>query len=193
MAKIILVTHSKGGVGKSTIVTSINDVLVDLGNKVQIIDNDPQRSLMSTYKMFGRDDLEVFTLDQINESKYDYILIDTPPYVQKDTTSVFNIADLIIMPCKAGAPDVQAFAKTYELYTSQTNPPKGYILMNETRDKTYFYQDIIDLIEEHYPQIPLTKNRLSILDGFKRVFSFPLKHDEKAYGQVRKLVEEIIL
>ena len=80
MSKIILITHQKGGVGKSTITYNLAVNLKD-NAKVCILDMDTQGSLMNINQL---SEVPIFPAEKLNDLKnsdYDFIFIDTPPYL----------------------------------------------------------------------------------------------------------------
>ena len=82
MSKIILITHQKGGVGKSTITYNLASNIRE-NAKVCIIDMDSQGSLINISEL---SEVPIFTADMLNEkikSDYDFIFIDTPPYLNE--------------------------------------------------------------------------------------------------------------
>ncbi|REC49273.1 ParA family protein, partial [Chryseobacterium piscium] len=78
MPKIILITHQKGGVGKSTLTFNMANALKN-DVKVAIVDLDWQGSI---YKSRSNSDIPVYSPDHLNEIQnldFDFIFIDTPP------------------------------------------------------------------------------------------------------------------
>ena len=67
MAKIIAVTNQKGGVGKTTISFNLGLGLAERGNRVLLIDNDPQGNL-TTSILENPEDLKADILDVFNEN-----------------------------------------------------------------------------------------------------------------------------
>ena len=80
MPKFILIAHQKGGVGKSTLTFNLATNIKEVA-KVCIVDLDYQGSLNSI-KDFS--DVPIFSeneLSNIIHSDYDFVFIDTPPYL----------------------------------------------------------------------------------------------------------------
>ena len=76
MPKIILITHQKGGVGKSTLTFNMANALKN-DVKVAIIDLDWQGSI---YKSRSNSDIPVYSPDQINEiQSLDFDFTEEPP------------------------------------------------------------------------------------------------------------------
>lgn len=72
MPKIILITHQKGGVGKSTLTFNLAANLRE-NSKVCIVDMDQQGSLMNVKEL---SEVEIFSddkLQKIQKSDYDFI------------------------------------------------------------------------------------------------------------------------
>lgn len=67
MAKVVAVTNQKGGVGKTTISFNLGLGLAELGNKVLLIDNDPQGNL-TTSILENPENLSADILNIFNEN-----------------------------------------------------------------------------------------------------------------------------
>ena len=104
MAKIILITHQKGGVGKSTLTFNLAQNLSE-HSKVAILDMDAQGSLSQLSKIV--DSFQITTDENIltTDNNLDFIFIDTPPYLSSKLKGLIKIADLILVPTKAGILD----------------------------------------------------------------------------------------
>ena len=91
MPKFILITHQKGGVGKSTLAFNLASNIKYVA-KTCIIDMDYQGSLnniknLSDISIFAENDLK----DIIN-SDYDFVFIDTPPYLSDRLSELCSLA-----------------------------------------------------------------------------------------------------
>ena len=67
--RVFAVANQKGGVGKTTTTTSLGAALAEKGNRVLIVDLDPQGNATTGLGIDGR---------QFEKSVYDVLLNDTP-------------------------------------------------------------------------------------------------------------------
>ena len=127
MALIITLAHQKGGVGKSTLATNLRGYFAGGGYKTALVDIDPQGSLSKLVRTFsdqvGREPEHVIErrsfqtfadLGRLLEG-YDIAVIDTPPYLSHDLEAVFDITNVVLVPCKASPLDFLAIGETLDL------------------------------------------------------------------------------
>lgn len=127
MALIITLAHQKGGVGKSTLATNLRGYFAGGGYKTALVDIDPQGSLSKLVRTFsdqvGREPEHVIErrsfqtfadLGRLLEA-YDIAVIDTPPYLSHDLEAVFDITNVVLVPCKASPLDFLAIGDTLDL------------------------------------------------------------------------------
>lgn len=137
-AKIITVAQQKGGAGKTTIAAHIAVALSQQGNRVAVIDIDPQKSLSRWHDIreekFGdgytgltftslsgwRINSEISSLSRKN----DIIVIDSPPHTETEAKTAIRAADLVIIPVQPSPTDVWATEATVALCAKENIPAR---------------------------------------------------------------------
>lgn len=190
MAKIILTTHQKGGVGKSTLLFNLAVNLKE-NAKVCIIDFDAQGSL---YQVRGLSQVPIFPeakLKEIQNSDFDFIFIDTPPYLSNALPELCNLADVIIIPTKAGVLDLLAIKSTIEIIEQSRNENKAVIVFNMVKPNTTLTEEIKSQLSEY--NVRVSKNMISDLVAFSRsVLINGVEDNNKAQKQIDALTKEVL-
>lgn len=190
MAKIILITHQKGGVGKSTLTFNLASNLMGSA-KVCILDMDNQGSLLN---ISGLCNVPIFTSDKLGEElkeEYDFIFIDTPPYINEKISELCEIADIIIIPTKAGILDLLAIKSTIDIIKEVDAENKALIVFNMVKPKTTLTEEIKKEIVDY--NIKISKNMISDLVSFSRsVLVNGVEDNHNAQKQIDNLTKEIL-
>ena len=190
MSKIILITHQKGGVGKSTIAYNLASNIRE-NAKVCIIDMDSQGSLINISEL---SEVPIFTADMLNEkikSDYDFIFIDTPPYLNEKIIDLCNISDVIIIPTKAGVLDLLAIKSTIDIVKQAKSENKAIIVFNMIKPNTTLTEEIKSQLQDY--NIKVSKNMLSDLVAFSRsVVLGGVEESNNAQKQLDNLTKEIL-
>ncbi|WP_417443276.1 AAA family ATPase [Joostella sp.] len=192
MSKIILITHQKGGVGKSTLTFNLAQNLSQ-STKVAVLDFDLQGSLSQLSELVTDIDIIPFTenVTAISEMDYDFIFIDTPPYLSNHLPQLIQLADLIIVPTKAGILDLLAIKSTLELIKQEEKSENALVVFNMIKANTTLTLDILIGLEEY--NIPIAKTHISDLVAFTRsVLVKGVESDKNAQKQINKLTEEVL-
>jgi chromosome partitioning protein len=135
MAFVVAVAQRKGGAGKSTLAANLAAALAGFGDRVSLLDTDPQRTLgrwgAERAKAGPRAavlDLEAPSgwrlpamLDKLRQS-HDYVLIDTPPHADTDAKIAIRGADLVIVPLQPSPADLWAMDATLDLASGERKP-----------------------------------------------------------------------
>ena len=191
MSKIILITHQKGGVGKSTIAYNLASNIRE-NAKVCIIDMDFQGSLINISEL---SEVPIFTADMLNEkikSDYDFIFIDTPPYLNEKIIDLCNISDVIIIPTKAGVLDLLAIKSTIDIVKQAKSENKAIIVFNMIKPNTTLTEEIKSQLQDY--NIKVSKNMLSDLVSFSRsVLVNGVEENNNAQKQIDNLTKEILM
>jgi chromosome partitioning protein len=126
-AMIIALLNQKGGVGKTTLATHIAGEFALSGNRVAVIDADPQGSALDWAqrrtqnrlpRVFGVIGLARETLHQEAPElakTVDHVIIDGPPRIAALARSALLAADLVLVPAQPSPYDVWASAEMVAL------------------------------------------------------------------------------
>lgn len=190
MPKTILFAHQKGGVGKSTIALNLAISLCK-HSKVAIVDLDHQGSLLQLKSKFEQFDISNNKNLLKRNKEYDFIIIDTSPYLSHNLPDLFRLADLIVIPTKAGILDVLAITSTIDLIKQEKMQSKALIVFNMVKPNTTLTGDILKTLEPF--DINVAKNKLSDLVAFTRsVILNGVSYNANAQSQLDNLTKEIL-
>ena len=192
MPKIILITHQKGGVGKSTLTFNLAQNIA-ANSRVAVLDFDLQGSLSQIEELVT--DFKIIPcqdkLESISELQYDFIFIDTPPYLSNHLAKLISISDLIIVPTKAGILDLLAIKSTLAIIEQEKRTMDTLVVFNMIKPNTTLTLDILIGLEEYNVKIATT--HISDLVAFTRsVLLRGVSNDKNAQKQIDQLTEEIL-
>jgi chromosome partitioning protein len=120
MRTIAFVTQ-KGGSGKSTLTSSLAVAAHEAGERVFVIDMDPQQSLVKWAEMRGLDDVPVnavtagrlpATLAALEKNGFTLVLIDTAGAEGVSSIAAMKAADLSVIPSRPNIFDLWASEQT---------------------------------------------------------------------------------
>lgn len=195
MAKIITIAHQKGGVGKSTLALNLayrfnSDV------RTALTDTDPQGSTMQLQDIVtGIDIIDYLSIDNIASAPYDVVFIDTPPYITETILSIFLKSDFVLIPTKAGVPDILAIRSTIELLKEAQKKKtslKAAIVLNMVKPRVSITEEAKEQLSQYdLPIIAEIKDRTSYNNTFLSggVFS---GSDKLAQNEIEQLTKEIL-
>ncbi len=144
--KILTVAHTKGGVGKSTILINIVIFLQKLGFNVWVLDLDPNRvtsaisGLRHNQKLKSFDTTVISSVNQLDNiimKSFDgYIIIDTAGVDNQLTRRAIQVATLTIVPVAPSVTEVIGF-RTFSAVvdTLGIDTKKIKILLNQTHPR----------------------------------------------------------
>lgn len=119
--RIVAFVTQKGGSGKSTLASSIAVAAAEAGERVVVIDMDPQASLVKWAKLRGKSDVAVeavapgklkSVLNAIAGKGVTLVVLDTPAGATAATEAAARLADLAIIPARPNAFDLWSSEET---------------------------------------------------------------------------------
>jgi chromosome partitioning protein len=153
--KVITIAQQKGGAGKTTIAAHLAVALSQRGQKVAVIDIDPQGSLTQWHKIreerFGEgytginfSSLSGWRINsEISRLKrdFDIIVIDSPPHMETEARTAIRAADLLIIPVQPSPTDLWATKATIDLAAKEKVLAK--ILLNRLNPNSKLAQLVV--------------------------------------------------
>jgi len=189
MPKFILSTHQKGGVGKSTITYNLACAIKSKA-KVAICDLDVQGTLAELKSI---SEIPIYAgmpeLEKLKSSDYDFIFVDSPPYLTGTLPELLKFTDLILIPTKVGVADFMAISKTIEIIRNAGKEKKSLVILNMVKPKTTLTLEMQESLSKL--TIPVAETTLSDLVAFTRSFATEGVDEEKASSQINSLLLEV--
>jgi chromosome partitioning protein len=149
--KAITFVTQKGGSGKSTLCISLAIAAQEAGHSVCILEMDRQATISDWAEHRTRDSPEVAQIEatqlegiieQLRQTAYDYVFIDTPGVDSPGTLSAIRAADLCVIPCRPTPADLRAFKPT--LAAVYRLEKKFAFVLNQTPPRSYRVRDAAD-------------------------------------------------
>lgn len=181
MGKVISFTNQKGGSGKTTLSANLAVLWSNSGYKVAVIDADAQNSL--TYwlearkKYYGEDDIGItsynFDVRNLKEeikqikSKYNFIIIDSPPSITFDTIQIIKASDRVFVPVQPSPLDLMATVPFINLVKQEKKNP--IIFLNRVMPRARLTDAMI--LRLRYAGAKIARSRISSKVLFAETFS----------------------
>ena len=177
MRTIAFVTQ-KGGSGKSTLASSLAVAAHEAGERVFVLDMDPQHSLLSWAKTRGVDDVPVSsvtpgrlsaTLAALEKNGFTLAIIDTAGAEGGSAEAAMRAADLNIIPSRPNIFDLWASEQTRATLKSLKSEFVFVLNQCPPAQQTARVQDGIEALEEMGGLIsPLILARVDYQDAARR-------------------------
>lgn len=156
VGKIITVAQQKGGSGKTTLAANLAVEFWKAGQRVALVDIDPQGSL-GRWFMTRADQPDLINgLDFTTASAwgieyetrklieaFDRVIIDTPPKADSDLRPALRVADLVVVPISMSHIDVWATEGVLDLAAREEK--QVAVVLNRARSGTRLAKDIINV------------------------------------------------
>lgn len=135
--QVIAILSQKGGAGKTTIAANLAVAAGAESKATAIIDLDPQASACTWSDNRDSESPNVDSMqparlskavDALESAGADLLIIDTPPQTEQAALQATNVADIVIIPCRAGFLDLVAINHTLSLINAQNK--KAILVFN---------------------------------------------------------------
>ena len=168
MSKIVAVLNQKGGAGKTTLSTNLARALQLDGDKVLLIDSDPQGSARDWNAAGNGELLPVVGLDrptlakdiQAIQDNQDWLIIDGAPQIAELAIAAIKCADMILIPVQPSPYDVWACEDLVDIIKTRqevTNgKPKAAFIISRVIKNTQLSKEIGEALEGY--GLPVFKN-----------------------------------
>jgi chromosome partitioning protein len=174
-AKIIAIVNQKGGSGKTTTTMQLAGAIARRGNKVLVVDADPQGT--ATRWAASADDEIPFPASVVGLSAanakvhrevkkfvddYDFILIDCPPAADSPVPqSALLISDVALVPIIPSPLDMWAavgIKQVIQNVADFNDTLQSRLVLNQCQPKTTLAQECLQVLPEF--EIPLAKTQI---------------------------------
>jgi chromosome partitioning protein len=157
MMRTVAVISQKGGTGKTTLAIHLAAAANAAGFVALVVDTDPQATACTWHTWRGDADPDVIDcaahtllpkkLQQAADLGADLAVIDTPPHADIMAREACRAADLLLIPCRPRAFDLDAVRTTAEL-AAATRKPAFLIFMAGPPRAHLVYQEAGQLVEQ---------------------------------------------
>lgn len=213
-AKIIAVCNQKGGPGKTTLTMQLAGTLARRGQKVLVVDADPQGS--ATRWAASAEDDAAFPASVVGLSAagtkvhrevkkfigdYNLILIDCPPAADSPVPqSACLVADLALVPLIPSPLDMWAaigIKKVIEAVSEVNSSLTARLVLNQTQPNTSLSKEVLEILPEF--GIELCKTNLGHRQAYRQsaVFGQTVHHlgqkgTTAAIEEIEALASEVL-
>jgi chromosome partitioning protein len=133
--RTIAIAAQKGGAGKTTVTVHLAVAAMLAGERVAIIDTDPQRTALAWAQTRAADEPMVVATTRLDDAKreaasdgFTVLLVDTAPVAAATTAAYLRLADFVIVPLRPAAFDLTTLDQTLSLVRAAGTP--GAIVLN---------------------------------------------------------------
>ena len=135
--KTLALLARKGGAGKTTLAVHLAVIAVQSGQRVLLVDTDPQRSTAAWWRSRSAAtpelvECEAGDLPQVlaaaRADGVELAVIDTRPSLEADTATVARLSDFVLIPTRPTILDLRAIGATVEVVQAVNR--RGAIVLN---------------------------------------------------------------
>ena len=158
--KTIAIVSQKGGAGKTTIAVHLATAAAAAGHTVAIIDLDPQgtaaswgdrRQAAAPEVVSGQAARLQVLIDAARDARADLLVIDTAPNADQTALRAAQLADLVLVPCRPAAFDLEAIRATLTLTQIAQKP--SFVILNAAPPRSGIGREAAEGLERQGVQV----------------------------------------
>jgi chromosome partitioning protein len=147
---VFAVASQKGGSGKTTIATKLGVAAEGRGRPAVLLDLDPQATATVWKDWRGEAPPDVYAAQHARLPKLleaaaangaAVTILDTPPQADAIAQAAMRHADLVLIPCRPTAIDLQAITTTARAATQEGKP--AFVVLNAVRPRSPLTEDAV--------------------------------------------------
>ncbi len=200
----IIVANAKGGSGKSTVAVHLAAYFALLGEKVALVDHDPQQSALDWYKARPKDYGDISPVaaykNQSIPEMCTRIVHDMPAGCEpEELVAMLGLDDKLLIPILPSPTDIKAgirFLMALNRAGVVTDSGRRVGLVAErVRSNTLYFKTLVDFLEQ--VNIPLigsvreTQNLIKSMDRGLSIFDLPMSKVKQDVEQWRPILQWI--
>ena len=203
---VISVLNPTGGSGKTTLTTNLAQALHLCGNKVLIVDSDPQGSARDWHAASEANPLPLVSLDRANNIKtlssmtasYDHIVLDGAAKLEDIIAAAIKVSDFILIPVQPSPYDIWAASDLVDFIKARQEvtdgSPRAAFVITRHIEGTRLGDDVRNALDEY--ELPVFRTAISQRQVYPQTASegrTVLDSDNvKARDEINALADEVI-
>ena len=203
--KILAVMNEKGGSGKSTVALNLATALHRAGQRVVLVDADPQGTARDwrAASPDGANLPDVIALDRpqmlqsLRTLAADVVVVDTPAKAEQMAAAVIRVADVVLVVIQPSGADVWAAAATVKLIRAKQDiggTVQAAFLVNRASGVSRLSKEIQagEWNEYELPQLDaVIRNRVSFAQSLTDGVSIYDTQDKAGQAEIDAVVKEV--
>jgi chromosome partitioning protein len=158
--KVVAIISQKGGAGKTTLAVHLATSAAAAGHAAAIIDLDPQATATSWGDRRELEAPEVVSgqavrlptlMKTARENGATFLILDTAPNADQTASLAARAADLVLIPCRPAAFDLEAIETT--LLLSRTANKPAYVVLNAVPPRSNIGREATEGLVERGAQV----------------------------------------
>ena len=205
MAFVITVGALKGGVGKSTISTTLACALFRSGYRVVVLDADGQGSATDWASVAASAEHEIPPVRQPSTdtartdieqlaSTYDAVIVDTAPRLDRVLRGILRVSDLLLVPVLPSGPDIWALRQTLDAVdeVKEEHSFRVALVLNRVSSRRKVTQASIQAIKNFgLPLVGSLGERAAFAEAITTGSDVFALEDPKAHNEATELAQAV--